>query len=311
MAADNIKRLGWVDISKGFVILLMVLGHSNLPEVANRWIWSFHMPFFFFISGYFTGFSRPIKDFIYHKTRQLLYPFFIYSIIVLLLLSVALRRSILDLTTEVIFGGWGGIALWFVPVLYLGTIIVRLISEKFLVVSIIIFIFVGSGLCAENIILPWTLSSVPYASVMIMIGRVLKKYNLLKKLEQNYYWMSSTCLIGFLGSFIVSIYYRLDMACNNINPVIQISIGALCGIFGSIALSMMLGKYNLFINKVLKWCGQNTYEIMALSQVIIMTINSFILIHPVLKYFIMSCLIYFAVQMRHFISTRPIPQDPI
>lgn len=311
MAVDNIKRIDWVDISKGFVILLMVLGHSNLPEVANRWIWSFHMPFFFFISGYFTGFSRPIKDFICHKTRQLLYPFFIYSIIVLLLLSVALRRSIFDLTTEVLIEGWGGIALWFVPVLYLSTIIVRLISDKYLVMSIIIFLFVGSGLCAENIILPWTLSSVPYASVMIVIGRLLKKYNFFKELEQNFYWMLCACLIGFSGSFIVSIYYRLDMACNNINPIIQITFGALCGIFGSIALSMMLGKLHLFINNVLKWCGQNTYEIMALSQVIIMTINSFIVIHPVLKYCIMSCLIYFAVQIRHFVSTRPIPQDPI
>ena len=45
------KRLDWVDIAKGIAIVLMILGHSSLPNMIQNWIYSFHMPFFFFISG--------------------------------------------------------------------------------------------------------------------------------------------------------------------------------------------------------------------------------------------------------------------
>lgn len=48
------KRLDWVDIAKGIAIVLMILGHSSLPNTIQNWIYSFHMPFFFFISGVLT-----------------------------------------------------------------------------------------------------------------------------------------------------------------------------------------------------------------------------------------------------------------
>ena len=37
------KRLDWVDIAKGIAIILMVAGHTSIPELLSKWIWSFHM----------------------------------------------------------------------------------------------------------------------------------------------------------------------------------------------------------------------------------------------------------------------------
>lgn len=52
----NAKRIEWVDVSKVLVIWLMVLGHvlekTGLDAVVRNMIYSFHMPFFFFISGF-------------------------------------------------------------------------------------------------------------------------------------------------------------------------------------------------------------------------------------------------------------------
>lgn len=48
------RHYDWADIAKGIAIILMVLGHSSLPAVIQNWIYSFHMPFFFFISGVLT-----------------------------------------------------------------------------------------------------------------------------------------------------------------------------------------------------------------------------------------------------------------
>ena len=47
------ERLVFIDNAKGIGIILMILGHiPNMPEFFHSWIYSFHMPLFFFISGY-------------------------------------------------------------------------------------------------------------------------------------------------------------------------------------------------------------------------------------------------------------------
>lgn len=46
------KRERWIDGCRGFGIVLMVLGHSQLPKVMEWFIYGFHMPLFFVISGY-------------------------------------------------------------------------------------------------------------------------------------------------------------------------------------------------------------------------------------------------------------------
>lgn len=41
-----------VTIAKAIGILLMVAAHAGAPDVASRFIVMFHMPLFFFMSGY-------------------------------------------------------------------------------------------------------------------------------------------------------------------------------------------------------------------------------------------------------------------
>ena len=42
------------DVMKGIGILLMMLGHIPVEGMVYKWIYSFHMPMFFLISGYLT-----------------------------------------------------------------------------------------------------------------------------------------------------------------------------------------------------------------------------------------------------------------
>lgn len=46
------RRTDIVDASKGLGILLMVIGHSGCPQWLHDFIYVFHMPLFFFLSGY-------------------------------------------------------------------------------------------------------------------------------------------------------------------------------------------------------------------------------------------------------------------
>ena len=49
------KRYDWVDWLKAFGIVLVMLGHLQLPGWFRSWIYSFHMPLFFMVSGFLLG----------------------------------------------------------------------------------------------------------------------------------------------------------------------------------------------------------------------------------------------------------------
>ena len=129
-----------VDIAKGIGIYLVVLGHTCNNELIRSFIYSFHMPLFFFFSGYFFKF-QPIKKLIRKTSISLILPYIILALILetnnLLSLS-KLGSSFLKIIfadgyindTLFIKGiPYIGI-LWFLPALFWSRIIYQLISEK-------------------------------------------------------------------------------------------------------------------------------------------------------------------------------------
>ena len=51
-------RIAWLDTLRGVGIILVVLGHLYVTEARLTYIFSFHMPLFFFISGFFFNEGR-------------------------------------------------------------------------------------------------------------------------------------------------------------------------------------------------------------------------------------------------------------
>lgn len=88
------ERLTYIDCLKGFLILLVVLGHvvqkMFRPETFDdnllfRMIYSFHMPAFFMVSGFVTKFCKIDFDVLSKRTvkrfRQLIVPFVTWGVI--------------------------------------------------------------------------------------------------------------------------------------------------------------------------------------------------------------------------------------
>lgn len=71
-----------IDIAKGIAILLVVLGHLQNP--INKYIYAFHMPLFFFLSGMFVK-GLSFKDTIFQKGYRLLLPFIFYYLYAVLM----------------------------------------------------------------------------------------------------------------------------------------------------------------------------------------------------------------------------------
>lgn len=71
-----------LDIVKGIGIVLVVLGHTS--NILHNWIYSFHMPLFFMLSGMFHKNEKNYKEFLDKKIKSLLVPYFTFGIVLLL-----------------------------------------------------------------------------------------------------------------------------------------------------------------------------------------------------------------------------------
>ena len=274
------NRLKWIDIAKGITIILMVLGHSSLPDKVACFIWSFHMPLFFVASGWCTNWEGiTFGAFILNKLKKLGIPFLIYSCVLVLLLYLIGRYTI----QELIVNGWQGYALWFIPVLFFSLIISKIIlslhSSK--LHYIIAFLLAGLGATLDHfrILIPWAMSSVPYASFFILIGSKSKRY--IPIIENPNVLV---LIISFALTFFVSYYWRLDIAFNKITPVIMITVGALSGTVMAFIISSYIEKYTSIVSRVLQFIGRETYLVLAFSQVIIILLNIYVTTIPFIKY---------------------------
>ena len=55
------SRNNFISIAKAIGIILMVVGHSGCPAIINSFLYIFHMPLFFILSGFFYK-SKNLKD---------------------------------------------------------------------------------------------------------------------------------------------------------------------------------------------------------------------------------------------------------
>ncbi|AKB47133.1 O-acetyl transferase [Methanosarcina sp. Kolksee] len=77
-------RLYWIDTLKGIGIILVVLAHYSLPIALDTYIFSFHMPLFFFISGFLFDFSKYTESasyFVKGRFKSLIVPYFCFAVI--------------------------------------------------------------------------------------------------------------------------------------------------------------------------------------------------------------------------------------
>lgn len=106
-------RIEWMDIAKGTGILLVLAGHAprDIMREMHPWIdfgyyfiYTFHMPFFFFLSGWMCRqgqmMDKPVAEFLSGRIRTLLIPWAVFSALIYLLVyginAVPAIKDILD-----------------------------------------------------------------------------------------------------------------------------------------------------------------------------------------------------------------------
>ncbi len=130
------NRIQWIDFARGMGILLVLLGHTSfLPSLPKAYIYSFHMPLFFVISGYVFSRNSTIKAFIIKRVRSLLLPYGSFLAVYIAVFSVRLilandLTGLKDTVIGLAFQKPGYVyAIWFFIVLFVTEIVFFLIAK--------------------------------------------------------------------------------------------------------------------------------------------------------------------------------------
>lgn len=297
------KRLEWLDMAKGIAIILMVLGHTSIPDQLSNFIFAFHMPLFFIASGWCTNWAKDnYRDFVLKKLRSLGIPFLVYSVAVILIAWVAGYQEIE--WRSVLAKGWKGYALWFVPVLFFSLVIAKsimsFINKVWFRYAICVLLLLGGAfLRYRHIYLPWTLATIPYATCLVLLGSSLRKFH--EYIEKPRWWIFVICLTL---TIVISQNWRLDLAWNNIIPVVILTIGAVSGTAMVFTLSSWLNNQGklLLVPNVFLAIGKETFIIMAFSQIIIVTLNLHTGWGSAVRYVCLIVVLFFLVCMKNLVN---------
>jgi len=122
------ERIAYLDVAKGIGILLVVLGHNAVKDYVpgmDQFIFSFHMPFFFLLSGMLFKPTYPLPVLFKRRFTTLIRPylttiFLLYSVYLFFTetpLSTIVRRILRALYASGNYIEWA--QLWFLPHLFI------------------------------------------------------------------------------------------------------------------------------------------------------------------------------------------------
>lgn len=72
------KRISYLDILKGFGIFFVVFGHVIHNSILREYIWNFHMPLFFIVSGLFHNSNITFRSFLLKRIKSIYIPYILF-----------------------------------------------------------------------------------------------------------------------------------------------------------------------------------------------------------------------------------------
>lgn len=142
------KRIEYFDIAKGIGAFLVLIGHLQGPEFFQyspyvipmcEWIFSFHMAFFFIISGmlinYKNDIDKDMKDIAKRRFKGIMIPYYWFSFFYMtVVLKAFIKKQILIGTVWLnlwyVLSTYGMNVLWFLPALFFAELLFIYIMKK-------------------------------------------------------------------------------------------------------------------------------------------------------------------------------------
>lgn len=187
MEKVNNQRIAWIDILKGIGIIFVVLGHVIHNDMIFNWIYSFHMPLFFFAGGYLYKKDTNILRNIKHKFRSIMVPYFSFGLLTLLYWYLIERkfRDSSQTLGEAFLGLLSGeyqyldfnVHLWFLPCFFLVVVIYNILNclfeEKWVMLISVVMALIHSFITLPELI--WGAEKVFQYIIFFSVGRCLNE----------------------------------------------------------------------------------------------------------------------------------------
>lgn len=195
-----------IDIVKGFAIILVMIGHSGMflfikdKALLNSIIYSFHMPLFFIVAGFFmkekVSFKKAIK--------RLLVPFFIASIFWIFIASFLVQLPTYFRSQELYPYSYDFILQFekFLKAIFFATRIDIVGTGLWFLIAL----FVGRLLWFVFQDLLKLKVTVWYILIVLVINFLL--YNYLTLAQTHFYWMFPQSILAYLFMLFGNYYYK-------------------------------------------------------------------------------------------------------
>ena len=269
------NRINWIDQAKGIGILLVVVGHMTIPLKLSILIFSFHMPLFFFISGYLFNEKKYGVDFttiVRSKFSTLVWPFVTFTFLALFLHSTYDFKSTIE-TFDCLGFLLGmdsiNVPLWFLTALFSTEIIfsqiVRFSKHRLEVIVGVVSILVAIGFINAyfwHIEVFYNMHIALIALAFFLTGWLFKRYSILETVDNT-----KTLIIYLLISLTALFYFalnnsKLDMLESNYGNIIYVLLAAFAGIVSSILLAKLFQQLK-YIKAIFSYLGENSLIILA------------------------------------------------
>lgn len=183
------EKHAWIDVMKGIGIISVVAGHIFGGDLS-RTIFMFHMPLFFFLSGYLFKPDQGIQGYFYKKINHLLVPYVAFLVIMYPLFYGFPALQAGEMGKYLIRPLFGGRLLteelgvfWFITCLFItqqlvNYLIVRLDERT---VGLVMVVFLGvsyiNSMIFSSFWLPWNANVVFAAAPVFYLGYLYRQRN--------------------------------------------------------------------------------------------------------------------------------------
>lgn len=282
MKVFNPKNVYFINVAKTTGIFLTALAHLSIPDPLYAFINAFHMPLFFFISGYFVLSVDDVsfKTFLLKKTRTLLLPYYIFALITFGFwffvgknfghhaqtdyhTTQYITGALLAIPDKAFMGF--NLPIWFLPSLLCAEILFYSIyhyCKKYVLIAGMLLFGLGMLIKAMDFPrLPYGLDVSLYAVIFIYIGHLVRKKDFIHRyfLPLNAWFKIMLLLVAIVITIYISqVNGSVLMYSCEFHNYFLFFIGALTGITGILSISLMIPPLAVF-----NFYGRNTIIILA------------------------------------------------